>query len=86
MVGAVVAVIALFVEYQYGLRTGTGGKAAYEADQAGFFLASVGYIAIVIGLFRSRAGGDGWFGRVAIGSGSSRLPRSLWGSSLGSRV
>ncbi len=67
MVGAAVAVIALFVEYQYGLRTASGGRAAYEADQAGFFVAAVGYIAIVIGLFRSRAGGDGWFGRIAIG-------------------
>jgi hypothetical protein len=66
MVGAVVAVIALFIEYQYGLRTASGGSAAYQADQAAFFLASVGYIAIVIGLFRSSAGADGWFGRVAI--------------------
>jgi len=52
---------------QFGLRTAIGGRAAYEADQAGFFVAAVGYIAIVIGLFRSRAGGDGWFGRIAIG-------------------
>jgi hypothetical protein len=41
MVGAVVAVIALFIEYQYGLRTSRGGSAAHKADQAGFFLASV---------------------------------------------
>jgi hypothetical protein len=43
------------------------GRAAYEADQAAFFLASVGYLTIVIGLFRSEAGGGGWFGRAAIG-------------------
>jgi hypothetical protein len=66
MVGAAVAVIALFVEYQYGLRTASGGKAAFKADQTAFFLASVGYVAIVIGLNRSRAGGDAWFGRIAI--------------------
>jgi hypothetical protein len=67
MVGAAVAVIALFVEYQYGLRPAGGGSAAYKADQVGFFLASVGCLAIVIGLFRSRAGGDGWLWRIAIG-------------------
>jgi hypothetical protein len=30
VVGAVVAVIALFIEYQYGLRTASGGSAAYK--------------------------------------------------------
>lgn len=83
MVGAAVAVIALFVEYKYGLRTASAGRAAYEADQAGFFVAAVGYIAIVIGLFRSRAGGDGWFGRIAIGIWLTAITAIALGELLG---
>ena len=67
MVAAAVWIVALFIEYQYGLRTPSGGNAAYQGDQAAFLVASVGYLALLIGLFPSSAGGDGLFGRVAIG-------------------
>jgi hypothetical protein len=55
MVAAAVWVVALYIEYQYGLRTPSGGMAAYRADQTAFLIASVGYLAILVGLFRSRA-------------------------------
>jgi hypothetical protein len=67
MVAAVVWVIALVIEYQYGLRPPGNGSSQYKADQAAFLLAQVGYLAMLIGLFLSRAGGDGLFGRAAIG-------------------
>ncbi len=67
MVAAVVWVIALVIEYQYGLRPPGNGSSQYKADQAAFFLAQVGYLAMLIGLFLSRPGGDGRFGRAAIG-------------------
>jgi hypothetical protein len=67
MLAAVVWVIALVIEYQYGLRPPGNGSSQYKADQAAFFLAQVGYLAMLIGLFLSRAGGDGRFGRAAIG-------------------
>src|SRR5260370_31637282 len=67
MVAAVVWVIALVIEYHYGLRPPGDGSSQYRADQAAFFLAQVGYLDMLIGLFQSRAGGDGRFGRAAIG-------------------
>lgn len=67
MVAAAIWVIALVTEYQYGLRSPGNSSTLYKADQAAFYLAQVGYLVLVIGLFRSRAGGDGWFGRTAIG-------------------
>jgi len=67
MLAAVVWVMALVIEYQYGLRPPGNGSRQYKADQAAFFLAQVGYLAMLIGLFLSRAGGDGRFGRAAIG-------------------
>jgi len=66
MVAAAVWIVALFIEYQYGLRTPGGGSAAYQADQTAFLIASVGYLALLIGLFRFKAAGDGLFGRVAV--------------------
>jgi hypothetical protein len=67
MVAAAVWIVALFIEYQYGLRTAGGGSAAYQADQTAFLIASVGYLALLIRLFRSKAAGDGLFGRIAVG-------------------
>ena len=67
MTAAGLWVIALVVEYQYGLRPPGNGSGLYRADQAAFLVAQVGYLVTLIGLFRSRAGGDGWFGRAAIG-------------------
>lgn len=67
MVSSPVWIIALVVEYQYGLQARGNASGLYQADQVAFSLAEFGYLVMLIGLFRSRAGGDGWFGRVAIG-------------------
>ena len=66
MVASAVWIIALAVEYQFGLQPPGDGSALYHADQAAFTLAELGYLLMLIGLFRSRAGGDGTFGRTGI--------------------
>jgi hypothetical protein len=83
MVAALVWVIALVIEYQYGLRTPGNSSALYKADQAAFYLAQVGYLVMVIGLFRSRAGGEGWFGRIAIGIWIIAIVAIVLGQALG---
>jgi len=66
MAASAVWIIALVAEYQLGLRPPGDGSALYRADQAAFALAELGYLLMLIGLFRSRAGGDGTFGRTGI--------------------
>jgi hypothetical protein len=66
MVAAAVWLVALFAEYRLGLQPPGDGSAAYRTDQAAFALAQFGYLIMLVGLFRSRAGGDGTFGRIAI--------------------
>ncbi len=67
MTGAILWMIALAVEYQYGLRPPGNGSGLYKADQGAFFVAQAAYLVMLLGIYRSRAGGDGWFGRAAIG-------------------
>ena len=83
MVASAVWVIALVIEYQYGLRPPGNGSTLYKADQAAFYLAQVGYLVVVIGLFRSRAGSDGWFGRIAIGIWIVAIAAIVLGQALG---
>lgn len=83
MVASAVWVIALVIEYQYGLRTNGNTSTLYKADQAAFYLAQVGYLVVVIGLFRSRAGSDGWFGRIAIGIWIVAIAAIVLGQALG---
>jgi hypothetical protein len=66
MVASPVWIVALVVEYQFGLRPPGDGSALYQADQAAFTLAELGYLLMLIGLFRSHAGGDGTLGRTGI--------------------
>ena len=77
MVASAVWIVALVVEYQFGLQPPGDGSALYSADQAAFTLAELGYLLMLIGLFRSRAGGDGTFGRAGIG---------IWAIAIGALV
>jgi hypothetical protein len=77
MVASAVWLIALVVEYQFGLQPPGDGSALYSADQAAFTVAELGYLLMLIGLFRSRAGGDGTFGRVGI---------AIWAIAIGALV
>jgi hypothetical protein len=83
MAASVLWTIALIVEYQFGLRPPGNASFAFEADQAAFFLAQVGYLSVVIALYRSRAGGAGWFGRAAIGVWVIGMVAIVLGQGLG---
>ncbi len=83
MAAAAVWVVALVIEYQYGLRTPGNTSTLYKADQAAFYLAQVGYLVMLIGLFWSRAGGDGRFGRIAIGIWIIAVVAIVLGQGLG---
>jgi hypothetical protein len=83
MVAAAVWMIALIAEYQLGLRPPGDGSALYQADQAVFALAELGYLLMLVGLFRSRAGGDGTFGRMGISIWVIAIGALLLGHFLG---
>ena len=59
--------IALLIEYRYGLQPPGNGSWAYYADQIMFFIALVGYLIMLRGLWQSKAAGDGNFGRISLG-------------------
>jgi hypothetical protein len=83
MVASAVWIIALAVEYQFGLQPPGDGSALYRTDQAAFTLAELGYLVMLVGLSRSRAGGDGTFGRVGIGIWAIAIGALVLGQLLG---
>jgi hypothetical protein len=66
MASAVLWLIALFFEYRYGLQPPGDGSVSYSADQAVFFIALAGYLIMLVGLWRSKAAGNGAFGTAAL--------------------
>jgi hypothetical protein len=67
MLSAGLWLIALFIEYHYGLQPPGNGSFIYYIDQIMFFLALLGYLIMLIGLWKSKAVGDGIFGRISLG-------------------
>jgi hypothetical protein len=67
MVSAGLWLIALFIEYGYGLQPPGNGSLMYFADQVMFFIALLGYLIMLLGLWRSKATGDGIFGKISLG-------------------
>lgn len=67
MLSAAVWLAGLFIEYRFGLQPPGNGSLLYYADQALFFLALLGYLLMLTGLWRSGAAGEGLFGRIAVG-------------------
>lgn len=67
MTSAALWLIALFVEYRYGLQPPGDGSLLYFADQALFFIALAGYLVMLLGLWRSKAMGEGAFGKISLG-------------------
>jgi hypothetical protein len=57
--------IALIIEYQYGLRPPGNASLIYFGDQIMFFIALVGYFLMLLGLWKSKAAGDGIFDRIS---------------------
>lgn len=67
MVSAGLWIIALFIEYQYGLWPPGNSSLLYYIDQFMFFVAMAGYMTMLIGLLKSNAAGSGIFGKITLG-------------------
>jgi hypothetical protein len=67
MASAGLWLIALFIEYRYDLQPPGNGSLLYYADQIMFFLAQAGYLIMLLGLWKSKAAGDGSFGKISLG-------------------
>ncbi len=66
MTGAAFFFLNLIVEYRYDLFPPASGPLAV-ANQLGFFVGMIGLLIMLIGLWRTRAAGEGRFGRLALG-------------------
>jgi hypothetical protein len=58
--------VAIVIEYRFGLRPPNHGT-LYAIDQGLFFVAQLGYVTGIMGLILARVGGNGWFGKSALG-------------------
>ena len=67
MASAGLWLIALLIEYRYGLQPPGNASLIYIADQIMFFVALAGYLVMLLGLWKSKAAGDGIFGRISLG-------------------
>jgi hypothetical protein len=67
MIAAGLWLAALSIEYRYGLQPPGNGSWLYYTDQFMFFLALVGYLIMLLGLWQSKAMGDGRFGKISMG-------------------
>ncbi|MCE9646778.1 MAG: hypothetical protein K8S20_12330 [Chloroflexi bacterium] len=67
MLAAGLWLAALVVEYHYGLLPPGNGSWMYYADQSVFFLALMGYLIMLVGLWQSKAAGEGRFGKISLG-------------------
>lgn len=67
MASAGLWLIALFIEYRYGLQPPGNGNFIYFADQSMFFIALAGYLIMLLGLWKSKAAGNGVFGKISLG-------------------
>ncbi len=67
MFSAALWLAALFVEYRFGLLPPGDGSFLYYADQAAFFIALAGYLIMLLGMWQSKAAGDGLFGKISLG-------------------
>lgn len=67
MVSAVLWIIALLIEYNFHLRPPGNGSLLYYLNQAMFFIAMVGYVILLVGLWQARAAGNGLFGKISLG-------------------
>jgi hypothetical protein len=67
MASAGLWLIALFIEYRYGLEPPGNGSLIYLVDQVMFFIALAGYLIMLLGLWKSKAAGDGVLGKISLG-------------------
>jgi hypothetical protein len=59
--------VALLIEYRFGLQPPGNGSLRYFANQIMFLVALAGYLIMLLGLWKSKAAGDGVFSRISLG-------------------
>jgi hypothetical protein len=67
MAASILWLTALYVEYRFGLLPPGNGSVLFYADQGVFFIALSGYLIMLLGLWQSKAVGDGIFGKISLG-------------------
>jgi hypothetical protein len=67
MASAVLWLFALTIEYHYALQPPGDGGLAYYSDQILFFAALLGYLIMLLGLWKSKATGSSLFSRFSLG-------------------
>ena len=67
MVAAVLMAIGFFVQNRYGLDTPRDGRFLYFGDNAVLLISVVGEVIMLLGLWRSKAAGEGIFGKISLG-------------------
>jgi hypothetical protein len=67
MASAGLWLVALLLEYRYNLIPPGNGSPLYFANQAMFFTALTGYLIMLLGLWKSKAPGEGLFGKISLG-------------------
>ncbi len=67
MVSAIIWLIALTVEYIFHLQPPGNGSLLYYLVQLLFFIAMLGYVFLLLGLWQAKAAGEGVFGKISLG-------------------
>lgn len=67
MAAAGLWIIALVIEYRYGLQPPGDGSTLYVVNQLMFSVAFAGYLTMLLGLWKSNAAGNGRFGKISLG-------------------
>jgi hypothetical protein len=68
MAAAIIWILAISLEYSFQLQQKSPDNGImFYLNQILFIIAMLGYLTGIFGLAQTRAGGDGWFAKVAIG-------------------
>lgn len=67
MASAVIWLVSLEIEYAFHLQPPGNGSLLYFFDQTLFFIAMVGYVILLLGLWQAKAPGKGVFGKISLG-------------------
>lgn len=67
MTSAGLWLIALVIEYSFHLQPPGDSSLLYFLDQTLFFIALVGYVILLLGLWQAKAAGYGLFGKTSLG-------------------
>jgi len=59
--------ISLFISYRFGFEPSGDGSLMFHINQFISSLASLGYLVLLLGLWKSNAIGKSWFGRISFG-------------------